>query len=80
MAQYNIKLNDSICLQMVEDVAEIFATLCAALNWTPRRGPALCGEAYRFCSLVTGEGWVGINRNKEMRFEQFCSFQNVGDK
>lgn len=55
MTQYNTKMNGSISPQMVEDAVEMLAALCAALNWTRRRGPALCVEACRFPYLVTGK-------------------------
>lgn len=50
----SVKRNGSISPQMVEDVVKTLDALCAALNWTPRRGPALCVEACRFSYLVTG--------------------------
>lgn len=55
MTQSNTKLNGRISPQMAEDVVEMFATLSAALNWTLRRGPALCVEARRFSYPVTGK-------------------------
>lgn len=45
---------------MAEDVVEMFATLSAALNWTLRRGPALCVEAHRFSYPVTGKDRIGL--------------------
>lgn len=58
----SVKWNGSISPQMVEDVVKTPAALCAALNWTPRRGPALC-----VLKLVGSLTWllggcVGINR------------------
>lgn len=50
----SVKRNGSISPQRVEDVVKTLAALWAALNWTPRRGPALCVEACRFSYLVTG--------------------------